>query len=65
MPSLRHYPPPFPKKGEMQMRIKLPRIPIFLTDWVHTIPARFHCPILTKAYGTTGHDWLCPSCDFD
>lgn len=49
----------------MQMRIKLPRIPIFLTDWVHTIPARFHCPILTKAYGSTGHDWLCPSCDFD
>lgn len=37
--------------------------PVFLTDWVEIIPSRFHCGILTKAYGPMGHSWLCPSCD--
>lgn len=37
--------------------------PVFITDWVDTIPEHLHCGILTKAYGKEGHSWLCPSCD--
>jgi hypothetical protein len=45
--------------------MKLPKLPILLTDWLDTIPQRFHCPWMTKLYGVDGHAWFCPSCDYD
>lgn len=47
------------------MKFRKLSLPVSLTDWALAIPAKFHCPLLTKFFGRDGHDWVCFVCDPD